>query len=393
VAVGGQTTQFIYDGDGDLVKKVKPDNSKTIYVGGVYEVDKASGGSIQRTVTYYPVAGAMRINSTLYYTLKDHFGSASVVTDASGNILGTQRYYPYGETRLTTGTIFRDKLFTGQREMAGLGIYHYGARFYSPKLGRFLSADTIVPGYGNPQNLNRFSYVTNNPLRYTDPTGHMMTVDDGGGCFVCSHTTQPRYTPTRTHRPTPTPTPPCTSPTNNCATGIAGQATFIAGQSTMLASQCQNNLMTCMGPAGTATLTATPSRTPRPLSQVIATEFNNQLDQVDAFAPGIGQAVPPTCMINAKYGDPCAAIRAVDEAITGFLLGARVVRDIGNSLGSGSTNPYDGTPSATPSATLTVTATSTPSSIPSTPTPYIQTPTNSPTAPTPSPWLTPTPRY
>ncbi len=38
-----------------------------------------------------------------------------------------------------------------------------------------------MPGYANPQNLNRYSYVTNNPLRYTDPTGHMMTVGDGGG--------------------------------------------------------------------------------------------------------------------------------------------------------------------------------------------------------------------
>jgi RHS repeat-associated protein len=56
--------------------------------------------------------------------------------------------------------------------MADLGIYHYGARFYSPYINRFLSADTIVPGYANPQNLNRYSYVTNNPLRYTDPTGH-----------------------------------------------------------------------------------------------------------------------------------------------------------------------------------------------------------------------------
>ena len=138
----------------------------------VYEVDKTSGGAVTRTVTYYPVAGAMRINSTLYYTLKDHLGSASVVTDASGNVLGEQRYYPFGETRLTTGTIFTDRLFTGQREMAGLGIYHYQARFYSPKLGRFLSADTIVPGYANPQNLNRYSYVINNPLLYVDPTGH-----------------------------------------------------------------------------------------------------------------------------------------------------------------------------------------------------------------------------
>ena len=127
----------------------------------------------------------MRINSTLYYVLKDHLGSASVVTDASGTILGENRYYPFGETRVTTGTIFTDRLFTGQREMAGLGIYHYGARFYSPKLGRFLSADSIVPGYANPQNLNRFSYVTNNPLRYIDPSGHKECdeVDAYGNCY------------------------------------------------------------------------------------------------------------------------------------------------------------------------------------------------------------------
>jgi RHS repeat-associated protein len=124
----------------------------------------------------------VRINSTLYYTLKDHLGSASVVTDASGNILGEQRYYPYGETCVTTGTIFTDKLFTGQREMAGLGIYHYGARFYSPKLGRFLSPDTIVPGAANPQAYNRYSYVLGNPLKYTDPTGHLVYCDPYEDC-------------------------------------------------------------------------------------------------------------------------------------------------------------------------------------------------------------------
>jgi YD repeat-containing protein len=132
VTVNSQTTQFVYDGDGNLIKKIKPDGSKTLYVGGVYEVDKTSGGSVTRTVTYYPAAGAMRIDSSLYYVLKDHLGSASVVTNASGATVGEQRYYPFGETRLTTGSIFTDKLFTGQREMAGLGIYHYQARFYSP---------------------------------------------------------------------------------------------------------------------------------------------------------------------------------------------------------------------------------------------------------------------
>jgi RHS repeat-associated protein len=119
----------------------------------------------------------MRINisggsNTLYYLLKDHLGSASVVTDASGTIVGEDRFYPYGETRFTTGTMYTDQLFTGQREMTGLGIYHYGARFYSPKLGRFLSPDTIIPGTGNPQAFNRYSYVLGNPLKYIDPSGH-----------------------------------------------------------------------------------------------------------------------------------------------------------------------------------------------------------------------------
>ena len=93
VTVNSQTTSFLYDGDGNLVKKTKPDGSKTIYPstglragagGGVYEVDKTSAGGVTRTITYYPADGAMRINSTLYYVLKDHLGLASVVTDASG---------------------------------------------------------------------------------------------------------------------------------------------------------------------------------------------------------------------------------------------------------------------------------------------------------------------
>jgi RHS repeat-associated protein len=114
--------------------------------------------------------------------------------DASGTMVVEDRFYPYGETRFTTGSMYTDKLFTGQREMTGLGIYHYGARFYSPKLGRFLSADTIVPDQFNPQDLNRFSYVRNNPLRYTDPTGHMVANDDDD-CYGCTLPSSPIPTP------------------------------------------------------------------------------------------------------------------------------------------------------------------------------------------------------
>ena len=125
----------------------------------------------------------MRVDSTPYFVLKDHLGSASVITDASGNTVGEQRYYPFGETRVTTGTIPTDKLFTGQREMAGLGIYHYGARFYSPYITQFSQPDSIVPDPYNPQSLNRYSYALNNPIRYTDPTGHRPCEDYQGSCL------------------------------------------------------------------------------------------------------------------------------------------------------------------------------------------------------------------
>src|SRR5689334_12144096 len=67
-----------------------------------------------------------------------------------------------------------------------LGIYHYGARFYSPYINRFLSADTLVSNPANPQSLNRYSYVLNNPLKYTDPTGHKecAETDSHGSCMT-----------------------------------------------------------------------------------------------------------------------------------------------------------------------------------------------------------------
>ena len=63
--------------------------------------------------------------------------------------------------------------YTGQRRDTGLGsLMFYNARYYSPLLSHFVSADSIVPGAGNPQALNRYAYVLGNPLKYTDPSGH-----------------------------------------------------------------------------------------------------------------------------------------------------------------------------------------------------------------------------
>jgi len=71
------------------------------------------------------VTVASPASNTLYYVLKDHLGSASVLTTNTGAIVTNAdvRYYPFGEARSNTTPMLTDKLFTG------LGIDHYGARF------------------------------------------------------------------------------------------------------------------------------------------------------------------------------------------------------------------------------------------------------------------------
>jgi RHS repeat-associated protein len=69
-----------------------------------------------------------------------------------------------------------------------VGLMDYGARFYDPALGRFVSADSIVPEPGNPQALNRYAYVLGNPLRYVDPSGHEPSIS-GFGMYVLGFVT------------------------------------------------------------------------------------------------------------------------------------------------------------------------------------------------------------
>jgi RHS repeat-associated protein len=93
------------------------------------------------------------------------------------------RFLPFGGYRpgsAPTQTI-TDRDFTGQRENMELGLLYYNARFYAPTLGKFISADTIIPNPANPQSYNRYAYVLNRALNFFDPTGHMDTPFDSGG--------------------------------------------------------------------------------------------------------------------------------------------------------------------------------------------------------------------
>ncbi|MBI5876105.1 MAG: RHS repeat-associated core domain-containing protein [Chloroflexi bacterium] len=110
--------------------------------------------------------------------LRASLGSVSLTTDGAGAVVSEQKFTAWGVVRAANGAMPTDVGYTGQRADASTGLMFYGARYYDAALARFVSADTIVPGAGNPQALNRYSYVLGNPLKYTDPTGHCAIADD-----------------------------------------------------------------------------------------------------------------------------------------------------------------------------------------------------------------------
>ena len=146
----------------------------------------------------------MREGTTFSYFLTDNLGLRSVhtraiflpwfhqgargavvgVADSSGTLVSETRYLPFGETRTDVGLVTQtDFGYTFQRGLTGTGLMDYKARFYDPSLGRFIQPDTLVSTMESSQALNRYTYVTNNPINYNDPTGYAMC-DDMGNCYL-----------------------------------------------------------------------------------------------------------------------------------------------------------------------------------------------------------------
>jgi len=96
----------------------------------------------------------------------------AVLSD-NGTLLSQQRYMPFGQVRNSIGSITQtDFGYTGQRNEAYMGLMDYRSRWYDGSLGRFIQPDSIVPGVGDSQGWNRYSYVRNSPIRFSDPDGH-----------------------------------------------------------------------------------------------------------------------------------------------------------------------------------------------------------------------------
>ncbi len=117
---------------------------------------------------------ASAYNPVFYYYHNDNLGSSNVLTDRTGQMVEHYEYATFGKTSYqdNTSAYQVSNRYTGQIFDDETGLYYYGARYYDPQLGRFIQSDTIVPSAGAPQTLNRYSYCNNNPLNFTDPSGH-----------------------------------------------------------------------------------------------------------------------------------------------------------------------------------------------------------------------------
>lgn len=103
----------------------------------------------------------------------DHLGSVAMVTDGEGTVTARLRYLPYGDLDPTsTQDADTTRRFTGQRYDAETRLYDFNARTYDPTIGRFLQADTLVPDSSSALGFNRYAFSRDNPLRYSDPSGH-----------------------------------------------------------------------------------------------------------------------------------------------------------------------------------------------------------------------------
>jgi RHS repeat-associated protein len=178
VTSGTLTTTFEYDGLGNRMAQTV-DGVTTEYVldvaGGLPEVIVATtGGASTRYVQVQGQVLAQQDSGVWTYVLPDHLGSVRQLVDSDGRVSLAQSFDPFGVLNSQHGTPNPQLPFgyTGEQEDPSTGLVFLRARYYDPYLNRFISPDTIIPDFENPQSLNRYSYVVNNPVRFVDPSGH-----------------------------------------------------------------------------------------------------------------------------------------------------------------------------------------------------------------------------
>jgi RHS repeat-associated protein len=174
---------YAYDGT-RLWKRVNQSATNVqVWIGNIYE---EKGGKVLlhvfadgQQVCTFETNSAVAISGgdtskVGYYYHQDNLNSSTALSDSSQGQAEMNVYYPFGRAKVTTPQAgFQvSRRFTGQVFDGETGLYYFNARYYDPELGRFIQPDTVIPDFSDPQSFNHYSYVRNNPLRLTDPTGH-----------------------------------------------------------------------------------------------------------------------------------------------------------------------------------------------------------------------------
>jgi len=191
-ALSSPAWYYVYDGDGSRVEKCTTSTCPSSGTGTVYWRNLAGdpisesglNGTVNHEYIFFNGERAARRetsgNAVSYY-FADHLGSADVVTNATGTITKESDYYPYGGEIPISGSDINNYKFTGKERDSESGLDEFGARYYASPFGRFMTPDwaakpTAVPyaSFGNPQSLNLYSYVNNNPTTIRDADGHCL---------------------------------------------------------------------------------------------------------------------------------------------------------------------------------------------------------------------------
>jgi RHS repeat-associated protein len=197
----GIWTNVRYDAAGQRVYRERA-GEVTQYYGLYIDLSYSKSGGILRKTQYY-YAGSLLIaqksESGKYWYHQDQLGSTRLITDHTGSVVARYDYNTFGTAMNASGTGTTDRQFTGHRTDDANNLIYMNARYYDSDLGRFISADSIIPSMFDPQALNPYSYVTNNPINYTDPTGHQecegetcsLDVVDNGNTAPVMHIDKP----------------------------------------------------------------------------------------------------------------------------------------------------------------------------------------------------------
>lgn len=184
--------EYIYSHDDQRIKSVLKINNvvnTTRYYFGDYERQIKNG--ITSHIHYIAADPGLiciveRIGTTdnYYYTYTDHLGSILTATNSTGTVITRQNFDSWGRKRhpvtwsYTNPPAVPDWLYrgyTGHEMVPEFGLINMNGRMYDPINGRMLSTDNYVQDPGSTQGLNRYTYAMNNPLRYTDPSGEILT--------------------------------------------------------------------------------------------------------------------------------------------------------------------------------------------------------------------------